>query len=783
MKASIARILALAFAGAAAYLVVPDVHAARAVLEAALGAAVLCIGTAVLLWRAPAFAAILNACWIAASFAAGIALGGAHPSAEPAQAELSPQDAAAKMDSAAKALKPEDYALPALAAQVPTIESAFAWVRDNVRYEAYDGILRGSKGTLYARAGNAADRAMLLAALLQINKIPVRIATGELPPAQAERLYARIFEPDPSGANPDPSMRGPVMARIFDRGRRDYHLMLAALGNGVPAVTAPSHDDVVKEIQSHAWVQAQRDGQWIDLDPSFRDATVGQSYAAAQQTYDKPPVPLMQQVTIRVTTERLVNGVLVKDVALEQTVPAYQIIDKQVYLAHRVYRPFNGQGGNVQFIFGNKDVAEPLLYFNGARAVGKPIDFGSGASAAGTAPPNSVQAAVNAFGTTAPGSSTAANAFVAERLEFEIDFPDGRKDVTERPLIDRADAAWRSAANPDPSKLHDLARIGGELAYPQTIYNIWFSAGKHNLPSFAAAEKYLSNGTYPSRNPASPTFEEQVWPLAIRDLSWFVASDHVIVPAINDTAGLRLYADSPRIFMWSVGPDQSGRADKIVVESDLRRDALRGVAKDESAQSALAQHKLLFGALEGALEHELSVPSSSEGSPEFVTTSSLAESGSVVAIGPGSPAAAADPQTQSRLAAALAGGDTLIVPKAVLAGGAAGWWQIASATGDVHAVLGDVDGSMNAFMRPAAGGFPGPPKPITGFNGVRQSYYADLEQEFEPVEELYAKCIASTEIGEDCASSGRVITISVSTMAWVGAGAAAAATIAYEIFK
>src|SRR5579862_8215445 len=261
MKAWAARILALVFAAAAVYLAVLDAHAARVALEVALGAAVLCIACAIALWRTPAIAAILNACWIAAAFA----FGSMHPAANSMQADLSPQEATAKIDSAAKGLKPEDYALAALAAKVPTIDTAFAWVRDNVRYEAYDGILRGSKGTLYTRAGNAADRAMLLAALLQINKIPVRIATGQLPPAQAERLYARIFEPNASGAVADPSARGPITARIFDRGRRDYNLMLAALGNNVPAVTMPSHDDVIKEIEAHAWVQAQRDGQWVDL--------------------------------------------------------------------------------------------------------------------------------------------------------------------------------------------------------------------------------------------------------------------------------------------------------------------------------------------------------------------------------------------------------------------------------------------------------------------------------------------------------------------------------------
>ena len=83
----------------------------------------------------------------------------------------------------------------------------------------------------------------------------------------------------------------------------------------------------------------------------------------------------------------------------------------------------------------------------------------------------------------------------------------------------------------------------------------------------------------------------------------------------------------------------------------------------------MAQHKLWFGALEGALEHETSAPPEDVSGATLVTTSSLAESGDLVALAPGSPVTAGDAETQARLQAALAGGDTLVVPKQVFSGG------------------------------------------------------------------------------------------------------------------
>src|SRR5437867_7849675 len=84
----------------------------------------------------------------------------------------------------------------------PDVKRIFAFVRDRVRYEAYAGVLRGAEGTYLQRAGNAADRSLLLAQMLAIAGVPARFVVGRLAPERAAALFERIFEP-PVELEPD----------------------------------------------------------------------------------------------------------------------------------------------------------------------------------------------------------------------------------------------------------------------------------------------------------------------------------------------------------------------------------------------------------------------------------------------------------------------------------------------------------------------------------------------------------------------------------------------------
>jgi hypothetical protein len=591
------------------------------------------------------------------------------------------------------------------------VAPAFAFVRDHIRFESYSGMMRGYDETFTAHAGNAIDRTILLGHFLAAQKIPVRIAVGKLTPELAEQLFAHMFDapaPDPSAsAQPGSvSAHDPLTTSVFARAHRDDAAIEAALGATHTPLASYDHARILSEIEDHAWLQAQVDGKWIDLDTAFPQATPGRAYAAVTNTYGDVQPETKQHVTIRVLADYVDTGTLSTETALEETFDAPDLVDQQIFLGTATIGAsmMGSKGGPVG----------PVLMIAGQSFAGKPIGFEPVA-----APTSPFGAAAGAFGgTAAPSTPSAAvgKQFVAERLEIETDTPDGTKRVVSRTLVDRAGDAWRASSNHDPAALHALPRNTNGLLATQTTYNLCFSAGDHNLIAFSEALSAIAHGFSPAASGASPpplTAQQSLWPVAMRDLAWTVFSDHVIVPAVDATPGLRFYPDTPRVFIFADSPNAAGTG--MVLESDLRADTLRGVARDPKDADAVGARKRWFGVLEGAMEHELIARQSGDPARATVTSTSslLGSDGAIVASGDShGDAVAATPETASRIATALATGDTLVIPRAVLRGGPSGWWQIATATGDTRAVLGDDLNGSSSIGNWTKG---------TSFNGARAS--------------------------------------------------------------
>ena len=582
------------------------------------------------------------------------------------------------------------------------VEPAFEYVRDHIRYETYPGVLRGARGAYLTRAANAPDRAMLLAELLKSKGITTRFARGRLSEANAEILFNRIFEPA-APVGPDakrnaatPSPLGlDFIDRVRARATRDFATLMASLGAKVPIATNPTHPGILAEMNPHTWLQAKVGEAWVDLDTAFSDAVPGKHYGEVDEVLDRLPEVSHQRVTIRVIAETLDGGSLRQATMLEVTRPVDSLLELQVFLVHVPLSSFKALG---QAVAGGKGDVSPALWIDGVFTFGKPIAFdepGAGSARGGRG--SAVGDALDALG---GGEAKVENAtqFVAEFLEFTLTFPDGRTEITRRVLSDRGGAAWRATKPLDSKGLRPLARDDTGLVDAQTIHNIWFSAGRHDLAAYAAGLQLLINAyAKPADQPPSD-FGGDVWPLALQNFACVLWGDHAFLPAMNDDPNVHFYSDSPRILLFSANARPThGKPDKMDVDSmiDLRRDKIRGVAKHPEGAMAVARRKIWFGVLEGALEHETIAQMSSMAVAETSRVMSTSEGftdSAAVAIRPADPVVNRQElqlpgDAAARLTIALAEGDTVVVPRDYK-GDDIGWWAISAATGDTRAVWG-----------------------------------------------------------------------------------------------
>src|SRR5262249_17467650 len=122
----------------------------------------------------------------------------------------------------------------------------FTFVRDQLGYEAYSGSLRGARGALWSKAGNALDRASLLVALLRASGFTARYIQGTLTKAQAQTLILSMFE-----------------------GR--YRVLGCPPAGSTQA--DPANDIALLAIaQDHYWVEYSPGGAFVAADPAFPSA-------------------------------------------------------------------------------------------------------------------------------------------------------------------------------------------------------------------------------------------------------------------------------------------------------------------------------------------------------------------------------------------------------------------------------------------------------------------------------------------------------------------------------
>ena len=177
------------------------------------------------------------------------------------------------------------------------------FVKTEIYFEPYPGLLRGAQGTLMSRAGNALDQAVLLTTLLKDAGYDARIARGQLTELQAENVLDNISAIRPTlpiGNLAAIHNTFDQLSRVAQFPTKDARALLASLSKplqvqgsaalqsmaihqsrltetltikGIPGETSTVIEDIKDEVKDYFFVEVKLGvtSQWSEIHPVFKD--------------------------------------------------------------------------------------------------------------------------------------------------------------------------------------------------------------------------------------------------------------------------------------------------------------------------------------------------------------------------------------------------------------------------------------------------------------------------------------------------------------------------------
>lgn len=208
-------------------------------------------------------------------------------------------------------------------------ETIADWVRTEVRFEAYAGLLRGPDGTLVARAGNALDQSVLLAQLLTDAGYDARVALGSLSEEEARTLVLSMFEvpsrptrpADVQGAaaliaaatgsdHSDAEELLRTVAQLDVQQVPEYEEAVAGAESLLQQLGVPTDPDVTQELvdeaRDYAWVEYRlsESNAWTPAHPAWQVFAEPPAVVADEHLEGEVPQDLLHRLRIEVTIER-----------------------------------------------------------------------------------------------------------------------------------------------------------------------------------------------------------------------------------------------------------------------------------------------------------------------------------------------------------------------------------------------------------------------------------------------------------------------------------------------
>jgi len=214
-----------------------------------------------------------------------------------------------------------------------------AFLRTQIAFEQYPGVLRGEFGTLIGRAGNAFDQALLLRRLLDDAGFETRLVRTTLTDAQARSLVAQMAQPRAAAppiadAAAVADIRGRLQtlvgaqaAGITDPSTLDKQAIVNQLISGDTSLILDglnqagvklgqdgAMEALTQEARDYLWVQYRLGSydKWIDVHPAFANAAAAPTGLKIEKFYRNTlPNDLYHRVRLQVTVEQKFDDKLI----------------------------------------------------------------------------------------------------------------------------------------------------------------------------------------------------------------------------------------------------------------------------------------------------------------------------------------------------------------------------------------------------------------------------------------------------------------------------------------
>jgi hypothetical protein len=638
------------------------------------------------------------------------ALGGATVTVGGLGAVSLPTAHGAQIDASPPAVSdapPADSILPTIADKAAELlydpARIFRYVADTVHYEPYSGVLRGAKGTLWAQAGNAADKALLLAALFDEALVTYRFTVGSLDDTTANKLSGslpgqsaadaetrlaqvlfatngRTSDTKPSAAQRQQFEALPAQGRsILDRGRTEvtFHASLIQHALTEHGVSLPAAAGGIPALERthHVWLQVADGPAWVDYDPTLAGSAVGTALTAARQTLDQLPPEMQHRLTVRIDAEVVTGGVPARTTLATQEARAADLVGVPVTILNARPESFKALGVTISGLLEGTRQYIPYVVIGETALPGTMFGFHTDTGG---------NAALSGASGGLEGETT------AEWLVIDVTSPDGTTRTIERAIFDRVGYARRAS-----EQSVDMAKLP-----PVTLAADPATGSEDYLPARTMMALSIARGGTPlAAFESGQSMADAMVALGVAPLGWQVLRDILAVDA-RDVAGQRFILDAPNIVAFVIEPAQAGTAATVRLSLDILHRSLMAAHPGTSAGidprivagvlAAVAERMTVTGAGTGP---SAATPPASSAPPMLPNVLDLFEAADrqripIVLTSSAAPADLAagghGAEAVARIKAAVATGALVVVPeRAIAVNGASytGWWQIDPATG------------------------------------------------------------------------------------------------------